>query len=178
MARPTTGSEALARAGKSLIEAKTVDELRTAQAVLLPLVYGLSLEDTAQIVGRSAGWVARERRRYIKGEVDFSSPSKRGGRRRQLLSEADELDLVQRGVMLSAYGWNEPPRHKIRELLEARLKRRVAESTLNSIILRVMRKIMPGVTGAELTYLSRPLTEKWLHERLLEQKKTGKKSAV
>lgn len=174
MARPPTGSEALERARKGLAEAKTVDELRAAQAVVLPLVYGLSLEQTAQIVGRSAGWVARQRRRYIKGELDFSFPSKRGGRRNQLFSEKEEFELVKRGIMLSTNPWSGTPRQKIRELVDARLSEPVADSTLDSIILRVARKTIPGGTGSDLMQLSRPLAEKWLRERVLVQKKMGK----
>jgi hypothetical protein len=178
MARPPTGSEALERARKGLAEAKTVDELRAAQAVVLPLIYGLSLEETAQIVGRSAGWVARQRRRYIKGELDFVTPSKRGGRRHQLLGEEEEFALVKRGIMLSAYAWSSTPRQKIRELIDARLSEPVADSTLDSIILRVARKTIPGGTASDLMQLSKPLTEKWLRERVLVQKKMGKKLAV
>lgn len=37
-------------AQKMIARARTIDELRQAQAVVLPLVYGLSLEQTARVI--------------------------------------------------------------------------------------------------------------------------------
>jgi DNA-directed RNA polymerase specialized sigma24 family protein len=57
MARPFTGDdETIEIAQIAIKQAITVDELRQAQAVLLPLLYGLSLEQTAQVIGVSLGW--------------------------------------------------------------------------------------------------------------------------
>ncbi|WP_414970407.1 hypothetical protein [Caballeronia sp. 15711] len=42
MVRQVTGGEVLGRAKKLIVEAATVDELRQAQAVLLPLEFGQS----------------------------------------------------------------------------------------------------------------------------------------
>lgn len=47
MARPASGEEHLELARNAVRIAKTVDELRSAQALLLPLELGLSLEQTA-----------------------------------------------------------------------------------------------------------------------------------
>ena len=55
MARLPGGMEHLAQAQDLLKKAKTVEELRTAQAVALPLLFNLSIEQTAQIIGRSVG---------------------------------------------------------------------------------------------------------------------------
>ena len=46
MARPATGGEHIDEARQAMATAKTADELRAAQAVLLPLELGLSLADT------------------------------------------------------------------------------------------------------------------------------------
>lgn len=51
MARMARGQEALAQARTAIAEAKTVEQLRQAQAVVLPLEHGLSLEATAQMIG-------------------------------------------------------------------------------------------------------------------------------
>ena len=48
MARPARGAEVLDMAQEMILRARTIDELRQAQAVVLPLAYGLSLEQTAR----------------------------------------------------------------------------------------------------------------------------------
>jgi hypothetical protein len=48
MARTASGEEWLNEAKACLAKAKTVEELRQAQAVVLPLEFGLSLQQTAQ----------------------------------------------------------------------------------------------------------------------------------
>ena len=67
-----------------VVEDRTVDELRQAQAVLLPLEFGLTLAQTAQATGVSVGWACQLRRRLILAggppEVERPRP---GGRRRE-----------------------------------------------------------------------------------------------
>ncbi|MBI5277359.1 MAG: hypothetical protein HY854_12955 [Burkholderiales bacterium] len=147
------------------------------QAVLLPLELGLSLEQTAALVGRSSSWVATQRRRYIDGSLDPTAPRMRGGRRNALLSEEDEVAIVKRGIMLSAYSPT-PARVKIRELLEERVGDVIPDSTLYAIISRVAKKFVPDGKGSDITRLSHALTEKWLRERVEVQKKMGKKFSV
>ena len=53
MARKASGAEQLGIAMERLKKAKTEAELRAAQAIMLPLVLGLSLEQTALAIGRS-----------------------------------------------------------------------------------------------------------------------------
>ncbi|WP_394808595.1 hypothetical protein [Nitrosomonas sp.] len=55
MARPASGEEHLELARNAVRIAKTADELRSAQALLLPLELGLNLEQTAIAIGRSKG---------------------------------------------------------------------------------------------------------------------------
>ncbi|TAG33502.1 MAG: hypothetical protein EAZ34_07405 [Polaromonas sp.] len=60
MARPFTGNrETIEVAQMALSQATTIDELRPARAVLLPLVQGSSLEQTAQAIGVSLGWACQ-----------------------------------------------------------------------------------------------------------------------
>ena len=51
MARKVRGEEILARAKESLKKAKTVNDLRKAQAVVFPLEHGMSLKETAEAIG-------------------------------------------------------------------------------------------------------------------------------
>ena len=66
MARRASGTEALERAKAVLHRARTVGELRQAQALILPLEYGHSLEETAAILGVSKGWACQLRRQFIQ----------------------------------------------------------------------------------------------------------------
>ena len=55
MSRPASGAEQLDLARAQVKSARSAAQLRAAQAVLLPLELGLSLEQTALAVGRSVG---------------------------------------------------------------------------------------------------------------------------
>ena len=82
MARPFTGNQqSIEAAQMALSQATTIDELRQAQAVLLPLVHGLSLEQTARAIGVSLGWAYQLRQRFITGRfVGAVGAPSRGGR--------------------------------------------------------------------------------------------------
>ena len=64
MARKASGAEQLDAAMEQLKKARTGTELRAAQAIALPLLLGLSLEQTALAIGRSAGATCRIRTQY------------------------------------------------------------------------------------------------------------------
>ena len=58
MARVASGKEVLEQAKDLLVNARTIEtieELRQAQAVVLPLEFGLSMEQTATAIGTSIG---------------------------------------------------------------------------------------------------------------------------
>ena len=62
MARPASGQDVLEQAKEAIVSARTVEQLRQAQAVVLPLEFGLTLPQTAQAIGVSVGWACRLRR--------------------------------------------------------------------------------------------------------------------
>lgn len=64
MARIPGGHEHLEAARKLLREARTVNELRLAQSVLLPLELGLSLDQTAAAIGLSRRTTSTMRTRF------------------------------------------------------------------------------------------------------------------
>ena len=75
----------------TLAKAKTVEELRQAQAVVLPLEFGLSLEQTAQAIGVSVGWACQLRTRFVRmGGAPGDSRAMRGGARRRENMTRDE----------------------------------------------------------------------------------------
>lgn len=70
MSRPASGDqEILLKAREAIATAQTVKQLRQAQAVVLPLDYAMSLDDTAKGIGVSVGWACQLRRRFILGQL-------------------------------------------------------------------------------------------------------------
>ena len=56
MLRPASGDDQiLLNAREAIASAQTVEQLRQAQAVVLPLDYAMSLADTARVIGVSPG---------------------------------------------------------------------------------------------------------------------------
>jgi hypothetical protein len=85
MSRPASGdAEVLKSARQAIASAKTVEQLHQAQAVVLPLEHGLSLADTARVIGVLRGWACQLRRRFMHGEIvgALDAPTA-GGRKRQ-----------------------------------------------------------------------------------------------
>ena len=66
MARKAGEADQLDAAKELPRTAKSADELRAAQTVVLPLELGLSLEQTAKAIGRSVGATCNLRMRYCK----------------------------------------------------------------------------------------------------------------
>lgn len=144
MARPVRGADVLEMAQEMILRAQTIDELRQAQAVVLPLAYGLSLEQTAKIIGRSVPWTCRLRNRFLAGEtVGDGQRQHRGGRRRQNLSVEREaevlapfLDRARNGGILVV--------PQIKAELEAALGRGMALSSVYNLLHRHgWRKLAP-----------------------------------
>ena len=96
MARIARGNEVLDSALQVIATAVSVEQLRQAQAVALPLRLGMSLRQTAEVTGLSVGWVSKQRNRFIQGKPvgDGTIPA-RGGRRRQNFTVEHEAALLQ-----------------------------------------------------------------------------------
>ena len=145
MARPFTGDdETIEIAQIAVKQATTLDELRQAQAVLLPLLYGLSLEQTARVLGVSPGWVCQLRRRFITGRlVGAAGAPAAGGRRRQNMTIEQEreflapfIEQAQTGGVLVV--------GQIKAALDERLGRPVGLSSVYSLLHRHnWRKLVP-----------------------------------
>ncbi len=156
MARRSTGIEALEQARHDLHCATSVEQLRVAQSVILPLDLGISLARTANLIGVTPGWVARARIRYIHlynyGEIADT----RGGRRNNLLAPDEEIDFVE--AALRGPGRNHwlSDVQALKSALETRVKRRIALSTAYNILNRVRahQDKRPKVGFASRRYLS------------------------
>jgi hypothetical protein len=135
MARKSTGTEALAKAQVDLISATTIEQFQVAQAVVMPLVLGLTLAETASVMGRTPGWVARARINYIKRALEKKTPKPQGGRRNSLLTHDEEIDFVAR-ANIHGNPWLKTA-VALKKALDKHLGRKVAMSTAYKMIGRV-----------------------------------------
>lgn len=144
MGRPALGADVLEMAQEMIRRANTIDELRQAQAVVLPLAYGLSLEETAEAIGQSVTWTSRLRNRFFAGEtVGDGQRPRPGGRRRENLSVEREREILAPFLARASVGGIlvVPP---IKAELEAALGRTMALSSVYNLLHRHgWRKLAP-----------------------------------
>jgi transposase len=142
MARRPRGGKLLEMAQGLLAKASGADEVRTLQAVVFPLAFGMSIGETARAVGRSVRWTTGARNKFIraKGMPEKARPKMRC---RAHMAEAEEaaflapfMETARRGGMLVVGA--------VHAALEARPGRRVARATACSILHRHgWRKLAP-----------------------------------
>ena len=96
MARIARAEQYVDSAMQVIANAVTVEQLRQAQAVILPLRFAMSLEQTAEMTGLSASWVSMQRNRFIQGKAvgDGTVPA-RAGRRRQNFTLEEETAVLK-----------------------------------------------------------------------------------
>jgi transposase len=137
-------SEVLLSAIDAAKTAKTVDELRKAQAVIFPCLLGLSDSATAKLLGRSRITVFRLRGQFKKSHAGKEPTSRsRGGRRYGYMSIDEERQFLSRfskkasdgGVLVVG---------EIKKAFEATVGQKVAKTTIYRMLDRHgWRKIMP-----------------------------------
>lgn len=95
MSRRASGRDVLVKAKGLLSKARTVEELRQAQAVVLPLEFGFSMEQTATVIGISKGWACQLRTQFIRsGGTCIENKVQRGGRHRENMSRKEEEEFL------------------------------------------------------------------------------------
>ena len=128
-------------ARKGLAAAKTIREMRAAQVILLPALFGLTREQTAAAVGLSAsrvGGIQSETR-----DPDQHPTMAHGGRRRQMMSLEEEDEFLRPWVEKAACAGMVivPPLH---EALEEYLGRKIHPSQVYRMLARHgWRKLSP-----------------------------------
>lgn len=144
MGRSARGTEVLDMAQEMIRRATTIDELRQAQAVVFPLAYGLSLDETAQAIGQSVTWTCRLRNRFLAGEtVGDGQRQHAGGRRRQNLSVDREREILSPFLARARKGGILVV-PQIKAELEAALGRSMALSSVYNLLHRHgWRKLAP-----------------------------------
>ncbi len=144
MARTPRGKEVLEKARELLSKARMADELRRAQAVVLPLEFGFSMERTAAIIGVSKGWASQLRTQFIRAGGQRADKKRlRGGRRRENMSYEEEVTFLGPFLEKAAKGGILVV-GEIKEELDKRLGRRTAlASTYNLLHRHGWRKLAP-----------------------------------
>jgi hypothetical protein len=162
---PLKTADSIERAVADIKAAKTAQELRLAQAALMPLL-GFSLEQTAVVVGRNKGWVSRNRAQYLRGELKGAEMSPRGGRRNQLLDRELELRLVRHALLNQAWG------KSVRDLLGESIFKATghvpAQSTLTAMLKRAAEIYVPGAGIQALQAYAVRLGEVWSAQARLD----------
>ena len=105
MARPASGKDVLVKAKEALARARTAEEFRQAQAVILPLEFGFSMEQVAAVIGVSRGWACQLRTRFIRsGGAQAETKRQQGGRRRENMSKEEEAAFLAPFLDKAAHG--------------------------------------------------------------------------
>lgn len=124
--------------------ARTVDELRKAQAIIFPCLLGLSDNATAKLLGRSRVTVLRLRGQFKQSHAG-KEPASRGwgGRRYGYMSIDEERQFLSR-FSQKASGGGVLVVGEIQKAFEARVGQKVAKTTIYRMLDRHgWRKIMP-----------------------------------
>ena len=145
MARTTTYEELEIQEAVRLVEsAKTLQQLRQGQAILIPALTGASMEATARILGLGRNQVCVMRRKFREqGGTTYSDKDRRGGRHRELLNPDEEkaflapwLEQAKNGGVIVV-----PP---IQAAYEERVGKKVPPSTVYRMLARHgWRKVTP-----------------------------------
>ena len=144
MARPVGGQKWVKAARVAVSEAQSVHELRMAQAMLLPIAFGMNLNQVAEAIGQSVPTVTRLRQDFVRGQRgEPLARARRGGRRNEHMTLEEEqtflasfLEQGRLGEMLIV-----PP---VALALEQHLGRPVALSSVYRLLHRHgWRKLAP-----------------------------------
>jgi hypothetical protein len=136
MARPATGREFVETAKARIASAKTVDALRAAQALLLPLEFGLSLEQTAVIIGLSKSRTGKLRTRFQRIECGVEQVKSKKGLRNHARMTLDEEAQFLEPFIAEAQGTGVLPIPQLRAEFERRVGRSVSASTVYQLLRR------------------------------------------
>jgi hypothetical protein len=157
--------------------ATTIEQLRQAQAVVLPLCCGLTLEQTALAIGVSSNWASRLRNRFIDGKVlDERGTAVRGGCRRESFTVEREaallvpfLERTKTGGVLVVGA--------VKRALEEALGREIALSTAYNVLHRHgWRKLAPDKRHPQSDPVAQDVFKKNSPKRSSASKPSGRKA--
>lgn len=178
MARIAGGDGFLGAALQGITNARTVEQLRQAQAVVLPLCYGMSLEETGKAIGVSRNWVCRLRNRFMQGKFaqDIDKPA-RGGRRNQNFTREQEAKLLEPFLKQASDGGILVV-GQIKLRLEETLGKPMALSTVYALLRRHnWRKLAPDKRHPKSDRETQEVFKKNFRKRYRKSKKIGRKAS-
>ena len=94
MAPKAKGWEVLDKAREIMARANTANELRICQAVIFPLEFSMSTEQTAACIGRSISWTTHNRQLFITNS-GFADKPRPGGRKRANMTVSEEKVFLE-----------------------------------------------------------------------------------
>ena len=137
MARPRRMDPLIVkRAQITAATATSVESLRQCQAVLLPALFGATLEQTASVLGVGRATVARLQASFRKQRSALPAAARNWGGRRQSLLTADEEDAFLKPWLESAATGNRVVVSPIRAALAQRLGQPVKPSVVYRLLAR------------------------------------------
>lgn len=175
---PNAAGDAEQRAREIIATTDDVDMLRTAQAVLMPL-QGMTLEQTAEVLGRDKFWVSRARNRFIRGEAP---QGQHGGRRNAYFNQQQEDELVRdaladRERQTGAEYWETTLREVLRRKLSEVTKLSISDSMITDLLDRYTSRFIPGAKWGELGSYQYILTRMaWLEVEVPQWRKRRAKN--
>ena len=164
MPRPRRIDQTLVtQAQKVVVTATDVHQLRAAQAILLPALFGASLEKTATLLGVGRATVPRLQAQFGTQVSGQPTPRKSwGGRRHALLSVAQEKEFVSNWRAQAKAG-ELIVLSTMRADLEKKLGRKVASEVFYRLVRRHRwRKVAPDTRHPKSDPL---LQEEWKKKR-------------
>jgi len=144
MARPIQiDVKLVAKATRTVKATRSLDDFRSALAVLLPAKVGLTLQETANLLGVGTASVNRMQIRLHVGRTSSSDLRNWGGRRKSLLTAQEEIDFLK--------PWAEQARDAgllVLSPIRAALAQRVGHAVKASVVWRLLarhgwRKVAP-----------------------------------
>jgi len=145
MARLASGAAHIEAARQLLHTAKTAEELRRAQAVLLPLELGLSMQQTATVIGRSVGATCTIRTRFLAVREGRQPASRRKcDLRNRATATLEEEARVLDDLLVDAEEGQILVVSQIKPMIDARLGKAVSLSSVYRMLARHgWRKLAP-----------------------------------
>ena len=144
MARPIQiDVELVGKARRTVKTTRNLDDFKSALAVLLPAKVGLTLQETASMLGVGTSSVNRMQTRFHIGRTSSSGLRNWGGRRKSLLTPQEEIDFLK--------PWAQQAREAgllVLSPIRAALAQRIGHPVKASVVWRLLarhgwRKIAP-----------------------------------
>jgi transposase len=177
MARPARGKEILDKARQLLTKVKDANEIRILQAVVFPLVNGMSTQETARAIGRSPRWVTSARNEFIHNGGILKKDSKKTRNRAHMTKDEEEAFLSS--FIEKARGGGLLVVSEIHKALEQHLGRKVALATAYNLLHRNgWRKSTPEKRHVQADLQAQEDWKKNFRPALRKSKKSGTDPAL